>query len=165
MTNIFNTRSLVREDEIQGDIPNYKKVAKDVLKIVWPAMIEGFLVALVSIFDGIMVSSLGNNAPAAVTITKQPIFFMICFITALNIAVTAIVARRKGEKDYISVNKTMHSAIQISFVLSIVLSISVFFLVSPINKMMGANKDTLALANKYLRIIALGFIFNAGFYF
>ena len=109
MTNIFNTRSLVREDEIQGDIPNYKKVAKDVLKIVWPAMIEGFLVALVSIFDGIMVSSLGNNAPAAVTITKQPIFFMICFITALNIAVTAIVARRKGEKDYISVNKTMHS--------------------------------------------------------
>lgn len=161
MVNIFNTRSLVKEDEIEGEIPKYKKVAKDVLKIVWPAMIEGFLVALVSIFDGIMVSSLGNNAPAAVTITKQPIFFMICFITALNIAVTAIVARRKGERNPDSVNKTMHSAIQISFIFSVVLSILVFFLVSPINKLMGANEDTLDLANKYLRIISLGFVFNA----
>ncbi len=83
---IFQTERFVKENEKQGDIPNFTKVTKDVMKIVWPSMVEGFLVALVTMFDGIMVSSIGNNANSAVTITKQPIFFMICFITALNIA-------------------------------------------------------------------------------
>ena len=38
-------------------------------------------------FIGIQVASLGNAATAAITITKQPVFLMICIITALNIAV------------------------------------------------------------------------------
>lgn len=72
---IFQTERFVKENEKQGDIPNFTKVTKDVMKIVWPSMVEGFLVALVTMFDGIMVSSIGNNANSAVTITKQPIFF------------------------------------------------------------------------------------------
>lgn len=161
MLKIFDTNRYVHEEEKQGLIPRYGKVARDTMKIVWPAMVEGFLVALVGLFDGIMVAELGNSATAAVTITKQPVYFMICFITALNIAVTAIIARRKGAGDHKSANRTMHVALICSLVIGLILSLFVFLLCDPINKMLGANADTIAYANDYMRIIALGFVFNA----
>ena len=158
---LLDSSKLISENEKEGEIPSFKKIVKDVFKIVWPAMVEGFLVALVSMFDGIQVAKLGNNATAAITLTKQPVFFMICFITAINIAVTAIVARRKGAKDPENCNNTCHEAIKISFLFAIVLSIFVFVLSNPINLLMGAKQDTIDYANQYIRIISLGFVFNA----
>ena len=158
---MFNMAKYIKDYEIEGDIPKFTKVCNDVTKIVLPAMIEGFLVALVGLFDGIMVSGLGNNYTAAINITKQPIFFMICFITALNIAVTTIVARRRGEKDVDGCNNTIHTALILSFILSIILSIIVFFSGRYINMLMGAQADTIDLATSYLKIIAAGFVFNA----
>lgn len=157
----FDTSCYIKEHEKEGHIPSFIRVAKDVMKIVWPAMVEGFLVAMVSMFDGIQVASLGNAATAAITITKQPIFLMICIITALNIAVTAIVARRKGEKDAESCNNVVHTAIILSSVLAIFLSITMFFSSNLVNKFMGAKEETIGYANAYFKIICLGFIFNA----
>ncbi len=160
MIKIFDTKRLVKEEIKQGEIPKYKTVVKNVMKVVWPSMVEGFLVALVTMFDGIMVSSIGNDANSAVTITKQPIYFMICFITALNIALTAIVSRRYGANNREAVNKTMHEGIKLCFIISVILSI-VFSLCSrPLCLFMGATSNTLDYATTYLSIIAAGFIFN-----
>lgn len=161
MVKIFDTNKYVKEEEKEGFIPSFGKVSKDVMKIVWPSMIEGFLVALVTMFDGIMVSSLGNNANAAVTITKQPIYFMICFITALNIAITAIVSRRFGSKNQEEVNRAMHVGIRLSAVIAIILTVFVCSTSRLLCDWMGATENTIDYASSYLFIIALGFIFNA----
>lgn len=158
---IFNTERLVKEDKKQGEIPSYGKVTKNVMKIVWPSMVEGFLVALVTMFDGIMVSTLGNDANSAVTITKQPIFFMISFVVALNIALTAIVSRRFGAKDKDAVNKTMHEGIKLSTLIALILSVVVVIFSRQFCKLMGATENTIDYATTYLSIIASGFIFNA----
>lgn len=158
---IFDTSTYVKEEEKQGEIPKYGKVLKDVMKIVWPSMLEGFLVALVTMFDGVMVSSLGNNANSAVTITKQPIFLMISIITALNIALTAIVSRRFGAKNQTDVNKTLHEGIKLSVIFAIVLSIIGFSFARQFCYLMGATENTIDYATSYLSIIAAGFIFNA----
>lgn len=157
---LFDTERLIKERDKQGEIPKYSKVTKDVMKIVWPSMVEGFLVALVTMFDGIMVSSIGNNANSAVTITKQPIYFMICIITALNIALTAIVSRRFGAKDQVSVNKTLHEGIKLSLLISLILSVVVALTARPLCWFMGATHNTIDYATSYLTIIASGFIFN-----
>lgn len=161
MVKLLDTNKYVKENQREGDIPSFKKVSKDVMKIVWPSMLEGFLVALVTMFDGIMVSSLGNNANAAVTITKQPIYFMICFITALNIAITAIVSRRYGSKNQTDVNKAMHVGIQLSAIIAIILTIFVCSTSRLLCDWMGATEETINYANSYLFIISAGFIFNA----
>ena len=160
MLKVFDTNRMVKEEEKQGDIPRYSTVAKNVMKIVWPSMLEGFLVALVTLFDGIMVSSLGNDANAGVTVTKQPIYLMICFITALNIALTAIISRRYGENDQISVNKAMHEGLKLSFIISAILSIIVSCFSKEFCLLMGATDHNIEYATTYLRIIAAGFIFN-----
>ena len=157
---LFDTSTYVEDDKKQGEIPKFKNVAKDVMKIVWPSMLEGFLVALVTMFDGIQVSSIGNDANSAVTITKQPIFLMISFITAINIALTAIVSRRFGEKNQDAVNKTMYEGIKISAITSVLLSIIFCIFSEPVCKLMGATVNTLEYAKTYLFIISAGFIFN-----
>ncbi|MDE6407003.1 MAG: MATE family efflux transporter [Anaeroplasmataceae bacterium] len=160
MIRLFDTQRLVKDADKQGEIPKYSKVTKDVMKIVWPSMVEGFLVALVTMFDGIMVSTIGNDANSAVTITKQPIYFMICFITALNIALTAIVSRRFGAKNQEPVNITLHEVVKLCFGISVVLSILVACLARPLCQFMGATSNTIDYATTYLTIIASGFIFN-----
>ena len=158
---LFDTSKYVEPDKVEGEIPKFKKVAKDVMKIVWPSMLEGFLVALVTMFDGIQVSGIGNNANSAVTITKQPIFLMISFIVAINIALTAIVSRRYGENNREAVNKTMYQGIKISFLTAVILSVIVCVFANPFCKLMGATVNTIDYATTYLTIISAGFIFNA----
>lgn len=158
---LFDTSKYVEPDKVEGEIPKFKKVAKDVMKIVWPSMLEGFLVALVTMFDGIQVAGIGNNANSAVTITKQPIFLMISFIVAINIALTAIVSRRYGENNQDAVNKTMYQGIKISFLTAVLLSVIVCIFANPFCKLMGATENTIDYATTYLTIISAGFIFNA----
>ena len=157
----FDTSKYVEPDKIEGEIPKFKKVAKDVMKIVWPSMLEGFLVALVTMFDGIQVAGISNFANSAVTITKQPIFLMISFIVAINFALTAIVSIRYGENDKESVNKTMFVGIKLSAIVAIILSVIVCVFANPFCKLMGATENTIEFATTYLTIISAGFIFNA----
>jgi putative MATE family efflux protein len=112
-------------------------------------------------FDGIQVSSIGNNANSAVTITKQPIFLMISFIVAINIALTAIVSRRYGENNREAVNKTMYQGIKISFIVAVILSVIVCVFAKSFCKLMGATANTIDYATTYLTIISAGFVFNA----
>ena len=74
---MFDTSRYCKESEKQGFIPGFFKVSKDVMKIVWASMIESFLVSLVTLFDGIQVAEIGNEANTAVTICKQPFFVLV----------------------------------------------------------------------------------------
>ena len=86
-------------------------------------MLECFLVAFVTLFDGIQVASIGNVANAAVTICKQPYFILVCLAQSLNVCLSAIIARRKGQKDIEGANKIMHAGVCFAFVLAVCLSI------------------------------------------
>ena len=67
-----------------------------VLKIAWPAVFESFFISLAGMIDTLMVSSIGPEAVAAVGLTTQPKFLGLAVFIAMNVAVAAIVARRKG---------------------------------------------------------------------
>ena len=158
---LFDTNRYCKEEEKQGDIPKFSKISKDIMKIVWASMLESLLVAIVTMFDGIQVANIGNVANAAVTICKQPYFIMVCIVQSLNVAISAVIARRKGENNVNGANKTLHLGVCISFVLSIVLSCLFLTFAKPLLLMMNAEADTLPYATTYLKILSAGFIFNA----
>lgn len=162
---MFNTLKYLRPEEVQGEIPDFKKTAKSVMKIVWPSMVESFLVALVIMLDGIMVAKMiGDAANTAITIAKQPIFIQTSLITIVNICITAIIARRRGQNEPKKATKAMHQGMQFAILLGIVVAV-VFGVFSPyIVKIMASNEttiETLALSTSYMRVISFGFIFNA----
>lgn len=103
------------------DIPSARIVYGSAYKMAWPAVMESFLVAIVSIVDTAMVSRLGAGAIAAVSITAQPRMMILAFFLAINIAVTAIVARRKGAGDQAAAKKTLRQAIVITIIMTVIL--------------------------------------------
>lgn len=158
---LFDTNRYCKENEKQGEIPKFSKISKDIMKIVWASMIECLLVSLVVMFDGIQVAELGNVANAAVTICKQPYFILICLAQSLNICLSAVVARRRGQGDIKGANKAVHFGVFASFTLAIVLSIVFIFLAKPLCLLMKAEADTLPYCMTYLRIMSSCFVFNA----
>ena len=73
-------------------------IVKEAIKMAWPAVCESFFVALAGMVDSLMVSSMGASAVAAVGLTTQPKFMGLALFFAVNVSVSALVARRRGEQ-------------------------------------------------------------------
>ena len=64
-----------------------------------------------------MVGSLGSYAIAAVGLTTQPKFLGLAVFISLNVAVSAIVARRKGRGDRESANRVVRMLLLFTLIL------------------------------------------------
>ena len=80
------------------------EIAKEAMRMAWPAVCESFFVALAGMVDSLMVSSLGSASVAAVGLTTQPKFLGLALFFAVNVSISALVARRRGEKRQDSAN-------------------------------------------------------------
>ncbi|MFR5601234.1 MAG: MATE family efflux transporter [Lachnospiraceae bacterium] len=116
--------------------------------------------ALAGMVDSLMVSSIGAYAVAAVGLTTQPKFIALAMFTALNVAVSAIVARRKGQNDRKSANQVMMLALVFVVIAGIIVSALGVIFADPIIRLCGSNADTHDSAVLYFRIIVGGMIFN-----
>lgn len=129
-------------------------------RVAWPAVLESFFVAFVGIVDSIMVSRLGTYAVAAVGLTTQPKFLGLALFIATNMAISALVARRKGEKKQADANGILVTAVcWVIFTAVLVSTICVLF-AEPIIHLAGSKTDTHNSAVLYFRIIMGGMIFN-----
>ena len=135
-------------------------MVKSSLNMAIPAMIESFFIAFAGLVDSLMVSSLGANAVAAVGLTAQPKFMGLSVFIALNVSISALVARRFGENDKKSANSLLYTALAVIVILSVVLGV-VFCVFAPaIMRFCGSTPETHDSAVLYYRIIMGGMIFN-----
>ena len=137
-----------------------KNIYKRALQSAWPSVLESFFIALAAMIDTIMVSSLGSYAVAAVGLTNQPKFIAFAIFFSINTAVSALVARRKGQNDKRGANTVFSSAFVASIVLCILTTAFFLYFSSDIMRLAGSNKDTHEAAVKYFNIIIGGLIFN-----
>lgn len=143
-----------------GEVPPEKTIIRDVLHVAWPSVLESFFVGLAGMVDTIMVGALGSYAIAAVGLTTQPKFLGLALFLSLNVAVSAIVARRKGENDRESANRVVRMALLFTVLLTAVISAAFVVFASPIVAMVGSQPDTHEYAVDYLRIIMGGQVFS-----
>lgn len=133
---------------------------KRTLKVAWPAVMESFFVAVVGIIDSMMVSKLGEYAVAAVGLTTQPKFFGLALFIATNVAVSALVARRKGQGQQEDACRIMVTALIFTVIAGMLVNILFVFLANPIIRFAGSEADTHEAAVTYFRIIMGCGIFN-----
>lgn len=157
----YSNKYMIKPDQVAGDIPSDKEVYKDVIDVAWPSAIEAVLVQLISSADLIMVGSLGAAAISAVGITTQPRFILLAVIFSLNIGVTAVVARRKGEGNREDANKALRQSLVICAVVSFVLAMLGIVYARPLIVFAGAQPDVVEAAVIYFRIICVGNFFTS----
>lgn len=137
-----------------------KENMQTVLRIAIPAIIETFFVAFAGLVDSLMVSSLGSNAVAAVGLTAQPKFVGMAVFMAISVSVSALVARRFGEKKKDKANSILFTALLLIILLSVILGAIFTFFASPIIKFCGSTPETHNDAVMYYQIIMCFMIFN-----
>lgn len=128
--------------------------------MAWPAVLESFFVAFAGMVDSLMVSSIGAYAVAAVGLTTQPKFIGLALFIATNVSVSAIVARRKGQKDRYSANQVLKLALLFTLIGGILVSFACVVFADGIIHLCGSGKDTHDSAVVYFQIIMGGMIFN-----
>ena len=119
----FNGKKILGKMESYGDIPPDGTLLKTTLQLAWPSILEQFLVSLVAMVDTVMVGTLGPSAIAAVGLTTQPKYIGLALFMSLNVAVSAVVARRCGERDKDGANRVMTQSLLLTVGLTVVVSI------------------------------------------
>lgn len=161
LVNFLSVRSMLKKDQIIGELPTSSEVYRNFIQMAWPSALEGLLVALIGSVDTIMVGTLGKGAIAAVGITNQPKFILLAMIFSLNTGITAVTARRKGQKDQKGANRTLRTGILISAIISILMSLLGYLFAKPILLLAGADESYLQDAMSYFRILMFSIPFQA----
>ncbi|MHC1786549.1 MAG: MATE family efflux transporter [Christensenellales bacterium] len=138
----FSVDQMVKPEHRLGDLPDGRTAYGDVTRIALPAVAEMVLVSLISSADIIMVGDLGKNALAAVSLPSQPRMIMMALFFALNVGVTAIVARRKGEERRDEANNTLRNAIVLVLGLSLAVMALALIFAAPLMRLAGGNTNT-----------------------
>lgn len=136
-----------------------KELIKNTFKIAWPSATEAFLISIIGAVDMMMVGRLGKESIAAIGISNQPKFILLATIFALNIGVTVIISRRKGQNRPEQANLTLKNAFSLSALISMGLSLFGIIFARPFLQLAGAEASYMALSVNYLRIILVGNVF------
>lgn len=161
LANLLSVNSMLKKDQILGELPSSKAAYKNFFRIAWPSALEALLVALVASADTIMVGKLGDGAIAAVGITNQPKFILLAMIFSLNVGITAVTARRKGQCDQAGANWTTRVGILICAGISLLMAFLGFIFARPILLISGAESSYMQYAMDYFRILMFSIPFQA----
>ena len=131
-----------------------KQTVTDTLSMAWPSVLEFVFLQLVSMIDSVMVAGLGKSAVAAIGLTNQAMFIRLIPATAGNIALAAMVARRRGENNREAANRILVTGLTFQIIVGAVISAVFFIFADGIVKFCGSNADTHAYAVTYLRTFA-----------
>ncbi len=146
--------------QIRGKQNFQKENIRTAVSMAWPSIIESFFAAFAGLVDSLMVSSLGSYAVAAVGLTTQPKFLGLAMFFALNVAISALVARRRGQNKREEANRLLCTALIFLVTAAVVLSILFVALADPIIRLCGSTPETHDSAVVYFRIVMGGMIFN-----
>jgi len=160
------------KDAIRGSEADYTeiKIGKAIFLLAVPMILELIMESTFAVVDIFFVGKLGPSAVATVGLTETYLFLLYSIGMGLSMAVTAIVARRIGEKEK---EKAGVSAVQ-SILLAIIVSLPFAFAGIVYSKellaLMGADTWVLEHGYRYMQwmlggnaVIMLLFIINAIF--
>lgn len=157
---------------INGTEADYTQIGigKAVFLLAVPMILELVMESTFAVVDIYFVGTLGASAVATVGLTETYLFLLYSIGMGLSMAVTAIVARRIGEKNKEEAGITAVQAIFIAVLVSVPFSFAGIFFARDLLALMGADEWTLEHGYPYMQwmlggnaVIMLLFVINAIF--
>ena len=153
-----------RQDYTEGPI------GRAILLLAVPMVLEMMMESLFAVVDVFFVARLGANAVATVALTESMLTMVYTVAMGLSIGVTALVARRIGEKNPERAARTAVQAIVVGILVAAMLGIPGALFAPDLLRLMGASPEVVATGSRFTRImlggngvIVLLFLINAIF--
>lgn len=145
-------------------------IRKAIFMLSVPMVLEMMMESIFFLVDAYWVSSLGANAIATVGLTESVLTLVYAIAIGLSMGVTAIVARRIGEKDIPGASKSAVQSIILGIAVSIIISVLGILFPKEILSIMGGEPDLIEEGYGFTQILLGGnvtimllFLINAVF--
>ena len=145
-------------------------IGRAILLLAVPMILEMVMESVFAVVDIFWVSRLGAEAIAGVGLTESLLTLVYTVAVGLSIGVTAMVARRTGEKDPEAASRTTAQSILLGLAVAVVLGVIGALNAPRFLGWMGGSEDVIAAGSSYATImlgsngvILLLFLINAGF--
>lgn len=157
---------------IRGSEADYTQIplGRAVLLLAVPMILELVMESTFALVDIYFVGSLGPSAVASVGLTETYLFLMYSIAMGLSMSVTAIVARRIGEKKKDEAASSAVQAIILALVVSVPFSVAGIFFAKDLLALMGGDEWVLTHGYRFTQwmlggnaVIMFLFVINAIF--
>lgn len=157
---------------IRGTEADYTQISlkRAILLLAVPMILELIMESTFAVADIYFVGKLGASAVATVGLTETYLFLLYSVAMGLATAVTAIIARRVGEKKTDTVGLSAVQAIIIAVLISIPFSLVGIFFPKELLTLMGADDWSIQQGFRYTQwmlgsniVVMLLFVLNAVF--
>jgi putative MATE family efflux protein len=139
---------------VKGEERDYTSGSIDraIVLLSIPMIVEMSMESIFAVVDAFYVSRLNDNdAVATIGLTETVLTLIYSLAIGLSMAVTAMVARRVGEKDFHSARIAAAQAIYIGLGITSLISISGLIFAKDILRVMGASEQLIANNVNYTR--------------
>lgn len=147
-----------KENPIKGQMTE-GPIVPQLLLFALPLMLSNLFQQLYNTADAVIVGRfVGANALAAVGASSLLITFMIYFFIGLSIGASVLISQLFGSKNYPKVQKALHTAIALSLVSGLILTLLGLLLAPTLLRMMNIPEEGLIYAVPYIQIYFLGML-------
>ena len=136
------------------------KIFREIIYLAIPAVGEMTLYMMIWIFDTMMIGKYGGElVVSSVGLSTEIIysFFNIIIAVGVSTALTSLISRAIGSKDYKKAETIANAGIKIAIVLAFIFFSLLFFVPDKILNLAGATKEMLPLATRYAKISSFSF--------
>lgn len=160
------------KNAIKGTEADYTAIPmkKAIFLLAVPMILELVMESTFAVVDIYFVSKLGASAVATVGLTETYLFLLYSIAMGLAMAVTAIIARRVGEKNTKDAGVSAVQSIVLAFLASLPFAIAGIFFSKELLTLMGADQWSIEHGYRYTQwmlggnvVIMLLFVINAIF--
>ncbi len=128
-----------------------------ILMFSFPLMLSSLLQLLFNAADIIVVGKFaGTQALAAVSSTGALVNLIVNLFIGLSVGTNVLVARQIGARKFKEIQDTIHTAITLSLIGGVILTIFGVVMARPLLELMSVPADVIDLSTLYLRIYFLG---------
>jgi putative MATE family efflux protein len=145
-------------------------IGRAIILLAVPMVLEMFMESLFAVADIFWVAHVGPGAVATVGLTESMLTVAYTAAMGLSIGVTAMVARRIGEKNPAGAAEAAVQGIALGVITALIIGVAGVVLAPTLLGVMGASPDVIAAGQTYTRImlggnivILLIFLINAIF--
>ena len=127
--------------------------ALGIVKLAWPAMLDYFLITLLSLVDLFFVSKLGSQAVATVGVGWPVMFVINSLAMSLGTGTAAVVAHHVGAGKTNMAKQAIASAVMVFSLVIFLLSLVFAALAGPIYSLFAVDAGVKAMGTVYLSVL------------
>ncbi len=136
-------------------------ILKQIILFSIPLILGNFLQQMYNTVDSIIVGNyIGSNALAAVGSSTSLIALLIGFSQGIAVGAGEVISQLLGAKNKKDAKIAIHTALSLSIILGLILTIVGIFLSPQILRLMKTPSEVMIESISYLRIYFVGVIFN-----